>query len=71
MARLFWREFEPDRNIIPACEAVRAYALADPSSYSVLNEFGYANPTYTAPDLCPFGEVSPDATPTDLPQDLP
>jgi tetratricopeptide (TPR) repeat protein len=71
MARLFWREYEPDRNIIAACEVVRAYALADPSSYSVLNDFGYANPTYTAPDLCPFGEVAPDATPTDLPQDLP
>lgn len=71
MANLFWREFEADRNIVTACQAVRNYARANPASYSVLNDFGYANPTYTAPDLCPFGETTPDATQTGLPQDLP
>jgi tetratricopeptide (TPR) repeat protein len=71
MARLFWREFEADQSIIAACEAVRNYARANPASYGVLNDFGYANPTYTAPDLCPFGESSPQATPTDEVLDLP
>ena len=55
MARLFWREYSASADLARACQVVTGYARAAPSSFEVLNSFGYANPTYTAPDLCPFG----------------
>lgn len=55
MAQLFWREYAASGDTGRACSAVTGYARGASSSYEVLNSFGYANPTYTAADLCPFG----------------
>ena len=55
MAQIFWREYTASGDTGRACSAVTGYARTAPSSYEVLNSFGYANPTYTAADLCPFG----------------
>ncbi len=54
MARLFWREFALNRDIVTACQVVIGYARAAPSAYEVLNSFGTGNPTYSPVDLCPF-----------------
>lgn len=53
MARRFWESHMAHGNMALACvEAIRS-----PEALSVLdflNSFGYANPTYTWDDLCPF-----------------
>lgn len=49
----FWTRFVEDNNIVAAC----AEAIKQPETQDVLdflNGFGYANPTYTLDDLCPF-----------------
>jgi hypothetical protein len=52
MARLFWRDYAVNRDVAAACETVTAYAASAPSTWDILNSFGYANPTYTFADIC-------------------
>ena len=46
-----------------ACEAVNIFAAANPEVVNILADYGYANPTFTAEDVCPYLEIKPDAEP--------
>ena len=46
-----------------ACEAVNNFAAANPEVVNILADFGYANPTFTADDVCPYLEITRDAVP--------
>jgi tetratricopeptide (TPR) repeat protein len=59
MAEFFWREFSVNRDVVRACEIVVGYARANPAAFEVLNSFGFANPQYTAADMCPFVAEAP------------
>lgn len=59
MADFFWQDFSVNRSVARACEIVVGYARNTPSSLDVLNSFGFANPRYTADDMCPFRADSP------------
>ncbi|MBN2390687.1 MAG: hypothetical protein JXR84_08190 [Anaerolineae bacterium] len=53
MAQRFWGSHTVHRDMALACaEAIRASEAQDVLDF--LNSFGYANPTYTWTDLCPF-----------------
>jgi hypothetical protein len=42
-------------SIVQACRDTTKYAEANPASWDYLTDWGYANPTFTAADLCPLG----------------
>ena len=46
-----------------ACEAANNFAAANPEVVNVLADYGYANPTFTAENVCPYLEFKPDAGP--------
>ena len=46
-----------------ACEAVYNFAAANPEVVNILADYGYANPTFTAEDVCPYLEIQPDEGP--------
>ena len=53
MAQRFWDSYTIHGDMALACaEAIRAPETQDVLDF--LNSFGYANPTYTWDDLCPF-----------------
>ena len=54
MARLFWRSFSASQDVARACQMAETYARTAPTSYEVLNTFGYTNPAVAVTDLCPF-----------------
>ncbi len=55
LAAAFWEGWLETRNEVTACNAAVDYARSRPTSYEVLNSFGFANRGYTPQDLCPFG----------------
>ena len=46
-----------------ACEAVYNFAAANPQVVNILADYGYANPTFSAEEVCPYLEIEPDAGP--------
>ena len=46
-----------------ACEAANNFAAANPEVVNILADYGYANPTFTAEEVCPFLEIVPDEEP--------
>jgi LysM repeat protein len=42
-------------SIVQACRDTTKYAEQNPDSWDYLSDWGYANPTFTAADLCPLG----------------
>jgi hypothetical protein len=54
MGEVFWGEYQASSDIISAC--VSAQAFANSHQETVINSlyFGYANPVYTAEDICPI-----------------
>ena len=53
LADRFWARYQETGNVAYGCiEAINAPEVD--AVLSFLNSFGYANPTYTAEDLCPF-----------------
>ena len=54
--------YQAGGNIADACAAATAFA-ENPESYEALSDYGYANPTFTATDLCPVLAIQPAATP--------
>ncbi len=49
-------------DIATACRTATAFAEDNPETYEGLSDYGYANPTYKAADLCPILEVeTPDS----------
>lgn len=55
MADLFWQNFSVNRDIGRACQLVVGFARANPRVLEPLNSFGFANRSYTAEDMCPYG----------------
>ncbi|HRW47063.1 MAG TPA: VCBS repeat-containing protein, partial [Caldilinea sp.] len=55
--------YQAGGNIADACAAATAFAEQNPESYEALSDYGYANPTFTATDLCPVLAIQPAATP--------
>jgi hypothetical protein len=54
MADVFWQTYNDGQSVASACSATVDYAEANPTSFEVLNSFGYANRVYEAQDMCPF-----------------
>jgi LysM repeat protein len=50
----FVNTMQSSRSIVQACRDVTKYAEKNASAWDFLSDWGYANPTFTAADLCPF-----------------
>ena len=46
-----------------ACEAVYIFAAANSEVVNILADYGYANPTFTAEEVCPYLEIKQDEEP--------
>lgn len=53
-ANAFNTAYRTSRSIIQACRDTNTYAQANPASWQFLADWGYANPTFAAEDLCPI-----------------
>lgn len=53
-AQAFSNAYKSSGSIIQACREVGVYARAHPASYEFLADWGSANPTFTAEELCPL-----------------
>jgi hypothetical protein len=51
-ADAFLTSYRGSGSVIQACRDVTTYAVANPASWSFLADWGYANPSFTAQDLC-------------------
>jgi LysM repeat protein len=51
-------------NMATACAAATQFATDNPATYETLSDYGYANPTFTAADLCPVLDIQPAAVPS-------
>jgi hypothetical protein len=51
----FWEAHQASGDLAAACAAARAYAAAHAPDVLGPLYYGYANPTYTEADVCPFG----------------
>ena len=54
-ARAFLESYQDSGSIVQACRDTTTYAQAHPESWNYLSDWGYANPGFTAEDLCPLG----------------
>lgn len=54
VAKTFWAAYQPQHNIAAGCNAVTVLARSNKAIPDVLNDFGYANPDFTAEEVCPF-----------------
>lgn len=52
--RLFWDRFTESGDVAHACAAVNRFAEDHPATWEILAEWGYANPSFTAREVCPF-----------------
>jgi hypothetical protein len=61
-ADAFLNDFAINANLSQACQAAHDYAAANPDAWNFMANWGYANPTFEAQDLCPgFRETTPTA----------
>ncbi len=61
-----WLEaYQENYEIATACAAVDQFVAANPDTLTVLADYGFANPTFTAADVCPQLDVT--IPPLDLP----
>ena len=51
----FVKGLQNSHSIVQACRDTTHYAELNPASWDYLSDWGYANPTFTAEDLCPLG----------------
>jgi hypothetical protein len=78
LGRAWLEAFNVAGDAVAACAAATAFAEANPATYESLSDYGYANPTFGAADLCPVLDVvpaplaetaaEPEATPTATPE---
>lgn len=54
MAQAFMDNYRATTSTNSACQAALGIAATRPETISLLNSYGYANPSYTLSDLCPF-----------------
>jgi LysM repeat protein len=55
-ADIFLKGVQNSHSIVQACRDTTKYAEENPGSWIYLSDWGYANPTFTAADLCPLGQ---------------
>jgi len=53
-AKAFYDAYRSSGSVIQACRDTTAYAEKNPATWQFLEDWGYANPTFTAKDLCPL-----------------
>jgi hypothetical protein len=53
-ADAFLSSYNTSGNLAQACADTTAYSVANPDSWQYLADWGYANPTFAAEDLCPI-----------------
>lgn len=53
-AETFFSAYKSSGSVIGACQTTTTYATSNPNSWQFLADWGYANPTFTADDLCPL-----------------
>ncbi|MCD6289963.1 MAG: LysM peptidoglycan-binding domain-containing protein [Anaerolineae bacterium] len=56
IADVWWTAYQPARDMNAACAAVNAFVAgppAHPEAYEMLADYGYANPSFSASDVCP------------------
>ncbi len=53
-ADAFLNSYRSSGSILQACRDVTTYATANPAAWQFMADWGYANPTFTAADLCPL-----------------
>ena len=64
VAETWLTAYQTDGALAAACAAVTAYAEATPAAVDALSDYGYANPIFTAADLCPVLDIEPAAPTT-------
>ncbi len=55
-ANMFLDSYKGSGSIVQACRDTTTYAAANPGAWDFLADWGYANPGFTAQDLCPLGQ---------------
>lgn len=55
MAAIFWETYAQAADLAAACASAQAYATDHAGEILDPLYYGYANPTYDAQDICPFG----------------
>lgn len=53
-ADTFMKSYKATRSVLQACRDTTAYAKATPGAWQFLADWGYANPSFKAEDLCPL-----------------
>jgi hypothetical protein len=53
LGQAFWTVYQSNNNVGLACAQAQAFAQANVTTILQPLYFGYANPEYTAPDICP------------------
>ncbi|HIQ06502.1 MAG TPA: LysM peptidoglycan-binding domain-containing protein, partial [Anaerolineae bacterium] len=53
VAQVWWDAYAPTQDMASACAAVTAFAENHPLTWQILADFGYANPTFSAAEVCP------------------
>ena len=55
--------YQGNGDIAAACAAATQFATDNPATFETLSDYGYANPTFAAADLCPVLDIQPAAVP--------
>ena len=63
MARSWLNTYQQSGDPQVACKVVSVYAAVTPEVLEILADYGYANPTITAEDVCPILEIASQAEP--------
>ena len=53
-AKAFLESYKASGSILQACRDTAAFATANPDSWKILADWGYANPSFTAEEMCPL-----------------
>lgn len=53
-AEIFLKSYKSTRSVLQACRDTTAYAQTTPGAWEFLADWGYANPSFKAEDLCPL-----------------
>ncbi|MFO7634776.1 MAG: LysM domain-containing protein [Caldilinea sp.] len=57
MAAAWLAAYASEGKLADACAAATAFAEENPETFTALSDYGYANPTFTAADLCPVLDI--------------
>lgn len=54
VADLWWAAYQPTRDAVASCAAVTVFAVKNPDTWQRLADFGFANPSFRASEVCPL-----------------